>query len=197
MTDAQLLEQVQILEKGLVTFATGGGFGDASYEDLRKLLITDSRSKKIAPGFLKTNRTLEQFWQFIKGSFAHYGERREYIWTEFTPLHDELEDKKRAPADIEVSEILMKFDGENVHEVWQKALVRREGDSEGAITSARTLLETVCKHILDQSGVEYPEMQIFRSCIGWLRPSSIWRPISIPKRFLSRFLVAARPWWRA
>jgi hypothetical protein len=157
MTDAQLLEQVQILEKGLVTFATGGGFGDASYEDLRKLLITDSRSKKIAPGFLKTNRTLEQFWQFIKGSFAHYGERREYIWAEFTPLHDELEDKKRAPADIEVSEILMKFDGENVHEVWQKALVRREGDSEGAITSARTLLETVCKHILDQSGVEYPE----------------------------------------
>lgn len=157
MTDTQLLEQMQILEKGLVSFATGGGFGDASYEDLRKLLITDHRSKKLAPAFLKSNRTLEQFWQFIKRRFAHYGERREFLWEEFAPLHNELEDKKRAPADVDVSESLMKFDAENIHVVWQKALARRDEDAEGAITSARTLLETVCKHILDQSGVEYPD----------------------------------------
>jgi hypothetical protein len=157
MTDTQFLQQVQTLEKGLVNFATGGGFGDASYEDLRKLLITDQRSKRLAPTFLKANRTLEQFWQFIKGSFAHYGERREFIWAEFAPLHDELEDKKRAPADVDVSESLMKFDVENVHEVWQKALARRDEDPEGAITSARTLLETVCKHILDQSGAAYQD----------------------------------------
>ena len=28
-------------------------------------------------------------------------------------------------------------------------------DPEGAITAARTLLETVCKHILDEKGIEY------------------------------------------
>lgn len=28
-------------------------------------------------------------------------------------------------------------------------------DPEGAITAARTLLETVCKHILDERGVDY------------------------------------------
>jgi hypothetical protein len=157
MTDTQLLEQVKTLEAGLVKFATGGGFGDASYEDLRRLLITDQRTKKLAPPFLKINRTLDQFWQFIKGRFGTYGERREFLWQEFSPLHDALEDKTSAPADVDVSESLLKFDPENVHEVWQKALARRDEDAEGAITTARTLLETVCKHILDQSGIAYPE----------------------------------------
>lgn len=58
MTDAELLEQVHTLEDGLVRFATGGGFGDANYEELRRLVITNPRSKKLAPQFLKINRTL-------------------------------------------------------------------------------------------------------------------------------------------
>ena len=39
--------------------------------------------------------------------------------------------------------------------VWEKALYRRKLDPDGAITAARTLLETVCKHILDENGIEY------------------------------------------
>ena len=31
----------------------------------------------------------------------------------------------------------------------------RQDDPEGAITAARTLLETVCKHILDETEVDY------------------------------------------
>jgi hypothetical protein len=41
--------------------------------------------------------------------------------------------------------------------VWLKALERRAEDPEGAITTARTLLETVCKHILDDGGVPYKD----------------------------------------
>ena len=44
-----------------------------------------------------------------------------------------------------------------MQEVWTKALARRESDPEGAVTSARTLLESVCKHILDVAGKEYRE----------------------------------------
>lgn len=157
MTDAELLEQVHTLEDGLVRFTTGGGFGDANYEELRRLVITNPRSKKLAPQFLKINRTLPQFWEFIKSRFAHWAERRKFIWDEFAPLHDELEGKGNVPADDNVSDVLSKFDAENVHAVWQKALERREEDPEGAITSARTLLETVCKHILDQAGVQYED----------------------------------------
>jgi len=38
-----------------------------------------------------------------------------------------------------------------------KALERRHTDPEGAITSARTLLETVCKHVLDETGIDYDD----------------------------------------
>lgn len=46
---------------------------------------------------------------------------------------------------------------EHIHGTWQKALERRNSDPEGAITSARTLLESVCKHILDASGGTYDD----------------------------------------
>ncbi len=157
MQDANLLESVVTLQNGLVSFATGSSFGDASYEDLRRLVLTHPRLKKYAPQFLRTNRTLEQFWEFIKGKFAHWAERRKYLWAEFAPLIDELEEKSTTPADSYVSEVLGKFDAETVHAVWQKALERRREDTEAALTSARTLLETVCKHILDERRVQYAD----------------------------------------
>ena len=54
-----------------------------------------------------------------------------------------------SPADEMISERLSSFDEGAIHDAWQKALVRRATDPEGAITAAKTLLETVCKHILD------------------------------------------------
>lgn len=59
--------------------------------------------------------------------------------------------------DETVSSILFKVDSEHVQEAWRKALERRASDPDGAITSARTLLETVCKHILDNEQIEYDE----------------------------------------
>lgn len=44
-----------------------------------------------------------------------------------------------------------------MHQVWARALERRADDPEGAITSARTLLEAVCKHILDESCAQYDD----------------------------------------
>jgi hypothetical protein len=44
------------------------------------------------------------------------------------------------------------IDIRSVSEMWHKALDRRTDDPDGAITAARTLLETVCKHILDELG---------------------------------------------
>jgi len=42
-------------------------------------------------------------------------------------------------------------------EFWHKSLERVANDPEGAITAARSLLETICKHILDDHGIDYPE----------------------------------------
>src|SRR5262245_52714929 len=49
------------------------------------------------------------------------------------------------------------FGPEAVHTAWEKVLARCHTDPEGAISSARTLLGTVCKHILDGMNVPYPE----------------------------------------
>jgi hypothetical protein len=57
-----------------------------------------------------------------------------------------------SPADSAISEVLSAFDEEGVHAAWRKCLERRVADPEGAITSARTLLETVCKHIIEVNG---------------------------------------------
>jgi predicted transcriptional regulator len=49
------------------------------------------------------------------------------------------------------------FDKESIHKVWQGALERRITDPEGAITLSRTLLESVCKHILDDLNISYDD----------------------------------------
>jgi hypothetical protein len=61
------------------------------------------------------------------------------------------------PADHLISETLLSFDENGITLAWEKALSRRVADAEGAITAAKTLLETVCKHIIDDCGGEYGE----------------------------------------
>jgi integrase len=54
-----------------------------------------------------------------------------------------------------LSEALEVFNSTYMQEIWSKALARRENDPEGAVTSARTLLESLCKHILEDAGKDY------------------------------------------
>ncbi|HEY6817661.1 MAG TPA: abortive infection family protein [Croceibacterium sp.] len=68
---------------------------------------------------------------------------------------EEVARSSERPADQMISATLITFDEGGVHYAWQKALERRRDDPEGAITAAKTLLETVCKHIVDEVGGEY------------------------------------------
>jgi len=68
-----------------------------------------------------------------------------------------LERDGAAPSDQVVSVAIEKFDAANVQAVWSKALERRASDPEGAITMARTLLESVCKHVLEEAAVPYDD----------------------------------------
>jgi hypothetical protein len=62
-----------------------------------------------------------------------------------------------SPADVGISATLAAFDSTQVHARWESALERRASEPEGAITLARTLLEDVCKWILDQAGETWLE----------------------------------------
>jgi hypothetical protein len=94
-----------------------------------------------------------------------------------------------SPSDLGVTHAIAKFDGAHIHGTWQKALERRNSDPEGAITSARTMLESVCKHILDASGGTYDDgddmNKLYRQTAERLTPH---RP-SIQKRCSSKFLA--------
>jgi hypothetical protein len=149
---------VESLQNILVAQATAGGsdsYGD--YGALRAELLQNPLTKDGLPKFVHTCRDLGQFWQFIKYKFSTYAERREYLWGEFRPLLEALESRPNGAVHISDEQLLSKLSPEAVQSVWNRALERRISDPEGAITSARALLETVCKHILDDLVVEYDD----------------------------------------
>lgn len=149
------LEQATMMEGILIARATGGSSDNHTYETLRRDFISDLSICDLLPSFIRTYRNLDSFWPYIKNEADSYAERRRIISEAFTPLMDHLEGRHNAPADKLASTILENFDSDGVHAVWAKALERRTIDPEGAITIARTLLETVTKHILDETGEIY------------------------------------------
>jgi hypothetical protein len=62
-----------------------------------------------------------------------------------------------AAAGVEsgVSVVISALESEQIRMAWSRALERRASDPAGAITAARSLLESVLKHILDAEGVAY------------------------------------------
>lgn len=152
----QAIEQIESLQNLLIARATGSSTeSETDYANLREILLEKSELAIHVPPFIRTCRNLSQFWQFIKQKFGSYAERREFICNAFRPIFNLLESLIRSPADRLVSFAIENFDAENIQAAWTKALDRRASDPEGAITIARTLLESVCKHILEEAGVDF------------------------------------------
>jgi hypothetical protein len=156
MTDyIDLLDKVTALQNLLVAQATGKGAEDRAYLPLRSQLLQDPIVGKLLPRFVRTCRDLGQFWDFIQPKFKHYAERREFIRTEFQTALDAAESRPSPGADT-TKDVLSRLSSQSVQDAWHRALARQTDDPEGAITLARSLLETVCKHILDDASQAYP-----------------------------------------
>jgi hypothetical protein len=157
LSNETLLQSAEKLQEILILSATGGSADGADYKALRTELIQADISGPYVPSFVRNCRDLFQFWEFIKYELGTYAERRKFIWEGFRPLFELLETSSGSPSDSVASITLKKFDVEHVHQVWQRAIDRRSRDPEGAITISRTLLESVCKHILDAEAVSYSD----------------------------------------
>lgn len=150
------IERAESLMRILIARATGGNDDDNKlYKVLRAYFISHSTLNPMLPAFVRTARDLTQFWGFIKYEFPSYAERRDFLYDAFTPLLNHLEGTNTKPSDNSITEGLKTHTEDHVKLIWDKALTRRNDDPEGAITSARALLEAVCKHILDEAGIEY------------------------------------------
>jgi hypothetical protein len=152
-----LIDLAILLQNTLISQATDDKLETGDYVELRSIFIKNSITEKLLPDYIKKCRGLNEFWQFIKYKYAHYQERRIFIWDSLSSLLEYLEKSENTPSDVIITERLNHFGMEYVKEFWDKALERRIKDPEGAITAARTLIETVCKHILDSLNINYDE----------------------------------------
>ena len=152
-------DRALMLKSIIASRAEGGEISDWVYRLLRADFFDDPITQKLLPQFVGSNIDGKGLWSYLKGYHeggGAYAARRKHINEEFLPLLDYLSDTG-APADAGVSAALSRYDADGVTVAWQKALDRRKSDPEGAITAARTLLEEVCKHILDDAGVTYED----------------------------------------
>jgi hypothetical protein len=61
------------------------------YEPARLVVISDRSVAEKIPEILRTYRTIDEFWAFIKPEYGSYAERQEFIRRSFEPLLDTLE----------------------------------------------------------------------------------------------------------
>jgi hypothetical protein len=151
-----LYEPVLEIQTILLARTTGMAADYERYVALRNALVSEERIRGRLPAWLRACRDLNAFWSYIQPKFPSYAERLKFIRDEFQALLDDLEHDMPA-GDREVTAILERLTTDTVREVWERAQARRSDDPHAAITIARTLLETVCKHILDDEGVACDE----------------------------------------
>jgi len=147
-------EHVETLQNMIIAHVTGGEVPNNEYTQFCEQLLLNKDIGDRLPRFVRTCRDVKQVWAHFK-QYPSYAERRRHIWEGFRPVLDYLASQERSPADALIAETLSKVDADHVRDAWQKALDRRAEDPDGAITTARTLMETVCKCILDNLRVGY------------------------------------------
>ncbi len=152
-----LYEAAERLKNGLISRATGGTFDEAEYKAIRARLLRESRFARLVPAFLRTCRDVGEFWSYIR-EHPSYEERRSDLRFVFSPLLDELEQYELKTAVLEThSDSIKKIGSPYIEDKWRKALDRCDEDPESAVTLTRSLVESVCKCILDDAGVEYKD----------------------------------------
>ncbi|MCW7494742.1 abortive infection family protein [Leptospira sp. 2 VSF19] len=152
-----IFDKALLLKNTLITIATNDQLESGDYSELRKFFYDHPVAKNLIPEYLKRNRTQQDFWTYIKAEISGYQNRRIFINESLQPLLDYCEKSDQIPSDEIISHRLENFAMDYVQEIWDKALSRRSSDPEGAITASRTLIETICKHILDKLEIKYNE----------------------------------------
>lgn len=148
-------DSVEAFKNLLISRATGGGCETSEFKYLRDKILKIAKINQKLPQWVRTNRDPEQFWGFIKNKFDTYQERRCFLHGEFSEALDCLEFTVDSPVDEYVV-----FNVDYINEQWQKALDRKYEDPEGAITTARTLIETVLKTILEEQAIPYKNQDL-------------------------------------
>jgi len=147
-SDQDLLHNAERLKRICRARGTGNQPDPLEYSECRGELLSDKRIEGVVPKFVTQCQNLDEFWEECKEHYDKWDDRREWIRSEFEPLITfikELASHVQVPIDTEGISV---FGSDRIKDTYQKAYDRIENEPEGAITMARSLLESTCKHIL-------------------------------------------------
>lgn len=153
-----LFECAQILRNNIIGLMTEGG-SEVAHKLARRKLIEDPASKRLLPNFVRFSNdaaSVQSVLLSVASGPGSWAIRRSHVTEAFIPLLNFLESGGGA-ADAAITAGLDVYDAPAVQAFWAKALERRSTDPDGAVTAASTLLEEVCKHIIEDSGAEWEE----------------------------------------
>lgn len=148
-----LFECALHLQNNILGLTTEGG-SEATYTLARNRLMEDAACKRLLPDFVRysTNAAMVRITlSSVASGSGSWALRRGHVTDSFKPLLKFLETGGSA-ADSTITNAITVYDAPAVQAFWSKALERRTTDPEGAVTAASTLLEEVCKHIIEDSG---------------------------------------------
>ncbi|CUH66302.1 hypothetical protein TG4357_02357 [Thalassovita gelatinovora] len=146
------------LRNNIIGLTTDGG-SDVEYKLARSKLMGDPASKRLLPDFVRFSNDAASVRAALSGVASGAGSwalRRNHVNETFKPILIFLEAGGSA-ADATITDGITVYDAPAVQTFWAKALERRATDPEGAVTAASTLLEEVCKHIIEDSGGEWSD----------------------------------------
>ena len=84
-------EKVDYICNLLISRARGEESSNEEYKILRNDLLLNGKIEEYFPTWLRTNRSLDSFWGFIKPKYSSYAERTTFLNTEFAPILNFLE----------------------------------------------------------------------------------------------------------
>ena len=154
-------ERAEYLQKLLEEFVTT--FSTSRKKELKKqyLKLRDHFFHKYnmkTPDIIRKHTSLDQCWSFITSNCDEYQETREFISAEFADFLKSLNESNHSTISKSLSNpISATVDTNTINDQIRKGLNRVEDDPDGAITTARTILETTCKFIAPKIGVQYEE----------------------------------------
>ena len=140
---------IENFQQRSIDLATGGGVRPEEWEEARAELLSRPELLRVLPDWVASTRWGGQFWQLMKSTSRSYAGRREFIWSTLSAAFELAEKGATLPISSSFEPLLRTCTSAAVADAWERIHVRRDSDPEGTITAARSLLESVCKYVLD------------------------------------------------
>lgn len=175
-----IITVIENFEKVCIDIATGQRELEENkkkYSSLRRSIRKYFNNSNVLPEWVNLYRNSDIFWSYIKKKHSSYQQRREEIWSSFEEVYSHIENlEKESPLDKTLRSINHNQKSDYLNEQWEKAIERRNSDPDGAITLARTILESTCKIILEEKGIEYEDQRnnSLQSLFKLVRERVLW-----------------------